>query len=70
MEVVSVYYKSKLLWNFLDQCIIRKEMIPYLKEVNLIKKIKKINLYKNKQPNEEISDHLPLLVLLEGEINE
>ena len=63
------YTKSKLLWNFLDQCIIRKEMIKFLKEIAIIKKIKEINLCKNDQPNEEISDHLPLVVLFEGELD-
>ena len=78
---VDVYFDDMTWWHialnfesvrgirWVDAYIDEDISIKFLKEITLIKKIKETNLYRNNQPDEEISDHLPLLVLLEGELD-
>ena len=67
----SYYTKDRetIHWLFLDQCLMRKSMIKFFKEIKVIKEIGDQPLMKNNKPNINISDHLPLLVKFEEEKN-
>lgn len=51
-------------WHCLDQVLIRKSLIDFLKAVKYIKTIDGMDLLKGSRPNKDISDHLPLFVNL------
>ncbi len=65
------YYDNRntLFWEFLDQCIIRKSLLKNFIKVGIMHKIRNNSLLKNKKPNNEISDHLPIYIILKGEQN-
>lgn len=54
-------------WHIFDQILISENMIRVFKidELEIIKKIKEINLIKNKKIDKDISDHLPIYFGLE-----
>ncbi len=61
----SIYYSSgsaPLYWNCYDQILVRKELVRNIETLDYIKTINGKKLIKNVRPNENISDHLPLLV--------
>lgn len=66
-KIYGSYYSSgtrcNLKWYVLDQVIVNKnsDKIIRYKTIELIKKVKNINLMKNNKPNSDLySDHLPL----------
>ena len=63
----SYFYPDEgMCWHFFDQCLLRKEILPFFKGVKLIKKLGNIHLISNKVPNKKISDHLPIVLHLGG----
>ncbi|MBR2616679.1 MAG: hypothetical protein IKC56_00380, partial [Clostridia bacterium] len=61
----SFYYSNRvdaLYWYCYDQILVRKELIEHVKNLQYLKKIKNNSLIKEIRPNNDISDHLPLLV--------
>ena len=61
----SFYYSSSvdaLYWYCYDQILLRKELIDSFLNLKYLKKIGSQYLIKETKPNDEISDHLPLLV--------
>lgn len=57
---------NNIFWHFFDQCIYRKSMIPYVNEIKILKDINGESLIKNNIPDTKISDHLPLLLTIDG----
>lgn len=69
----SFYYEQNTgtpYWHCLDQVLIRKNLINFLKHVEYLKTINGRDLLINMIPNKKISDHLPLLVNLREVANE
>lgn len=63
----SYYYTStinSLYWFCYDQVIVRKPLVDLVKNVSYCKQIKEKSLMSQVKPNQNISDHLPLLVEL------
>ncbi len=61
----SFYYSSgssPLYWNSFDQVLVRKELIDNIQSLEYIKTINGKKLLNRVKPNDQISDHLPLLV--------
>ena len=66
----SFYYSNgiqSLYWYCYDQIIVRKSLMDRIVEVKYCKSIDKKSLLKKVAPNDDISDHLPLIVTLKGE---
>ena len=65
----SYYYNDpqNMYWHFFDQCLLRREMMPYYQKVEILKKVGDIDLIKNDKPNETVSDHLPIMLYLSEE---
>lgn len=64
----SFYYENGSVtpyWYCLDQLLVRKELINSICHMEYLKRIDKKELLKNGIPDQEISDHLPLLVKLQ-----
>ena len=59
---------KSLYWYFFDQVIVRKSLVNRINSITIIKAIGNKKLIKEIRPNDEISDHLPLLVELERRI--
>ena len=64
----SYYYNKQntTYWFMYDQCLIRKDLIPLFKNIEIVKRINDIELLEENKPNGDISDHLPILVTIEG----
>lgn len=63
----SFYYSSDtngIIWNSIDQVIVRKPLVDSIINVEYIRKIEKVSLITSVVPNKNISDHLPLLVTI------
>jgi len=63
----SFYYEQgpkTPYWYCLDQVLVRKSLVNSINRVEYLKRTKTKELMKNRIPNREISDHLPLLVSL------
>lgn len=65
----GTYYLSNglknIYWYFLDQIIVRKNLVSSLNSINIIKSINNKRLTKEILPNKDISDHLPLIAEFE-----
>ena len=64
----SFYYEKGHMtpyWHCLDQVLVRKGLVNNVSYMEYLKNINKKDLLQNEKPNEEISDHLPLLVNLQ-----
>ena len=69
----SFYYADNYMtsyWYCLDQVLVRKNLVDMINQVEYLKKIGNTNLLKNKVPDKNISDHLPLLIKLQEVKNE
>lgn len=61
----TYYYSSGsalIYWNCFDQVLVRKELCDVIRRVDIIREINGKKLIKRIKPNDEISDHLPLLL--------
>ena len=61
----SFYYtggSASPIWHCLDQVLVSKPLVDNIRNLVYLKTIAGTSLLKNVQPNEDISDHLPLLV--------
>lgn len=61
----SFYYtggSSSPIWHCLDQVLVSKSLVDNIRNLVYLKTIAGTTLLKNIQPNEAISDHLPLFV--------
>lgn len=64
-QMYGSFYHSDpecIIWNSIDQIILRKDIIPKFSSILYLKKINGKSLINRKKPNSKISDHLPLLV--------
>lgn len=69
----SFYYSGgiqSLYWYCYDQVIVRKSLMDKVIAIKYCKSIGKKSLLKNIKPDEDISDHLPLIVTIEGADND
>ena len=69
----SFYYSSgmqSLYWYCYDQVIVRKSLMDKVIAIKYCKSIGKKSLIKDIKPDEDISDHLPLIVTIEGANND
>ncbi|CBK75291.1 Endonuclease/Exonuclease/phosphatase family [Butyrivibrio fibrisolvens 16/4] len=58
-------------WHCLDQVLVRRKLANNIAGLQYLKSINNIDLIKGKRPNNDISDHLPLLVnIIEGAYDE
>lgn len=68
MNYGSYYYGSginALYWNCFDQVIVRKSLVDAIQSIKFCKSIKNLSLMNRLTPNDNISDHLPLLINFE-----
>ena len=56
---------AQIYWNSFDQIMVRKELTDALKEVFYLTSINGKSLIKRIKPDDSISDHLPLLAVIE-----
>lgn len=72
MSYGSYYYNNSasksLYWNCFDQIIVRKSLANRIENLVFCKNIGGQSLMNEVMPNKSISDHLPLIVSIEGEI--
>lgn len=70
MSYGSYYYNNSgsksLYWNCFDQIIVRKSLANKILKVEFCKSICNQSLMSTVMPNKNISDHLPLIVEIEG----
>ena len=56
---------STPVWHSLDQILVSKALVDKIKSIRYLRNISDVSLINKVRPNENISDHLPLLVHME-----
>lgn len=67
---LTYFYSSKskphsLYWNIFDQFLLRPEIIDFMKEIEIVKKVDNFKFLIDGKPNKQFSDHLPIFLKLD-----